>query len=103
AFAVAQRTKEIGVRMALGANRADILGLILWQGIRLVTIGLVLGLGSYSALSTLIRKMLFSVETTDYTALVLAPATLALVALAACLIPARRATKVDPIVALRAE
>jgi len=63
----------------------------------------VLGLGGYFALSTIIRKLLFSVETTDYAALVVAPAALALVALAACLIPARRATKVDPIVALRAE
>jgi putative ABC transport system permease protein len=89
--------------MALGATRANILQLILGQGVRLVALGVVLGLGGYFALSTVIRKLLFSVETTDYAALLLAPATLALVALAACLIPARRATKVDPIVALRAE
>jgi putative ABC transport system permease protein len=103
AFAVGQRTKEIGVRMALGANRMDILGLVLRQGIRLVVMGLAIGLGGYFALSTLIRKLLYSVETTDSIALLVAPATLALVALAACLIPARRATRVDPIVALRAE
>jgi putative ABC transport system permease protein len=103
AFAVAQRTKEIGVRIALGATRANILRLILNHGVRLVGLGLALGLGGYFALSTFIRKMLFSVEPTDYAALLIAPATLTLVALAACLIPARRATKVDPIVALRAE
>jgi ABC-type antimicrobial peptide transport system permease subunit len=103
AFAVGQRTKEIGVRIALGATWSNILQLVLTQGVRLIALGLVLGLGGYFALSTLIRKLLFSVETTDYAALIIAPATLALVALAACLIPARRATKVDPIVALRAE
>jgi putative ABC transport system permease protein len=103
AFAVGQRTKEIGVRMALGASGAKIVGMVLRQTVRLVAIGAAIGLGGYFGLSTLIRKMLFSVETTDYAALLIAPATLALVALAACLIPARRATKVDPIVALRAE
>jgi putative ABC transport system permease protein len=103
AFAVGQRTKEIGVRMALGATATSILKMILLQGTGLVGLGLAIGLGGYFALSTVIRKLLFSVETTDYVALVIAPATLALVALAACLIPARRATKVDPIVALRAE
>jgi putative ABC transport system permease protein len=103
AFAVGQRTKEIGVRMALGATAANIVRMILRQGAWLVALGLLLGLGGYSALSTFIRTMLFSVEPTDSAALVIAPATLALVALAACLVPARRATKVDPIVALRAE
>jgi predicted permease len=103
AFAVGQRTQEIGVRMALGATRANILQLILSQGVRLAALGIALGLGGYFALSTFIRKLLFSVETTDYAALLLAPALLTLFALAACLIPARRATKVDPIVALRAE
>jgi putative ABC transport system permease protein len=78
-------------------------GMVLRQTVRLVAIGVAIGLGGYFALSTFIRKMLFSVGTTDYAALIVAPATLALVALAACLIPARRATKVDPIVALRAE
>jgi ABC-type antimicrobial peptide transport system permease subunit len=103
AFAVGQRTKEIGVRMALGATAGKILRMILRQGVFLLTLGLALGLTGYFAVSTIIRKLLFSVETTDHAALLMAPATLALVALAACLIPARRATKVDPIVALRAE
>jgi predicted permease len=103
AFAVGQRRKEIGVRIALGATATNIVKMLLRQGAWLVGLGLVLGLGGYLALSTIIRKLLFSVETTDYAALAIAPATLALVALAACLIPARRATKVDPIVALRAE
>ena len=103
AFAVGQRTKEIGVRIALGATGANIVRMILRRGAWLVMLGLALGLGGYFAVSTIIRKLLFSVETTDYTALVIAPLTLALVALAACVIPARRATKVDPIVALRAE
>jgi putative ABC transport system permease protein len=103
AFAVGQRTQEIGVRMALGATTPNIVQMILRQGAGLVGLGLMLGLGGYFALSTVIRKLLFSVETTDFAALLVAPATLALVALAACLIPARRATKVDPMVALRAE
>jgi ABC-type antimicrobial peptide transport system permease subunit len=91
------------VRISLGATTTNILQMVLRQGAWLVTLGLAIGLGGYLALSTVIRKLLFSVETTDYAALLIAPATLALVALAACLIPARRATKVDPIVALRAE
>jgi ABC-type antimicrobial peptide transport system permease subunit len=103
AFAVGQRTKEIGVRIALGATATNILRMILRQGAWLVALGLAIGLGGYFALSTVIRKLLFRVETTDHAALLIAPATLALVALAACLIPARRATKVDPMVALRAE
>ena len=103
AFSVGQRTREIGVRIALGAPAGNILRMVVKQGGKLVAIGLTLGLGGYFALSTFVRKLLFSVDTTDSAALLLAPATLALVALAACLIPARRATKVDPIVALRAE
>jgi len=103
AFAVGQRTQEIGVRMALGANRANILGLILRQGVGLVALGVLLGLAGYFALSTIIGKLLFGVEPTDLSALLVAPLSLALVALAACMIPARRATKVDPMVALRTE
>jgi ABC-type antimicrobial peptide transport system permease subunit len=103
AFAVGQRTQEIGVRMALGANRTSILGLILRQGAGLVVLGVVLGLAGYFALSRIIGQLLFGVEPTDLVALLLAPGSLALVAIAACLIPARRATKVDPMVALRNE
>jgi putative ABC transport system permease protein len=103
AFAVGQRTPEIGVRVALGATRANILGLILRQGAGLVALGIALGLAGYFALSQVIGKMLFGVQPTDAGTLLVAPALLLLVALAACLIPARRATKVDPMVALRAE
>jgi predicted permease len=103
AFAVGQRTPEIGIRLALGATRGDILGLILRQGAGLIVLGVVIGLIGYSALSTIIAKLLFGVGTTDPLTLIIAPASLALVALLACFLPARRATKVDPMVALRAE
>jgi ABC-type antimicrobial peptide transport system permease subunit len=103
AFAVGQRTQELGIRMALGANRGSILGLILRQGVGLVALGVVLGLAGYFALSRIIAQLLFGVEPTDFVALLLAPASLTVVAIAACLIPARRATKVDPMVALRNE
>jgi putative ABC transport system permease protein len=103
AFSVGQRTNEFGVRMALGADRNAILGLVLRQGIALVASGLVLGLAGYFALGSFIRTQLFGITLTDAPTLLLAPALLALVALVACLLPARRATKVDPMVALRAE
>jgi predicted permease len=103
AFAVGQRTPEIGVRVALGATRSNILGLILRQGAGLVALGTVLGLAGYFALSGIIGKLLFGVTASDPATLLLAPLLLVAVALAACLIPARRATKVDPMVALRAE
>jgi predicted permease len=103
AFSVGQRTNEIGVRMALGANRRMILGMILRQGLVLVAIGLAIGLGGYFALGRLIQNQLFNVAPTDPATLIAAPAVLALVALLACLLPARRATRVDPMIALRAE
>jgi predicted permease len=103
AFAVGQRTPEIGVRVALGATRANILGLILRQGAGLVVLGTMLGLAGYFALSRIIGKLLFNVAPTDPATLLLAPIVLITVALAACLVPARRATKVDPMVALRTE
>ena len=103
AFAVGQRTNEIGIRMALGATRGNILGLILRQGAGLVVLGVMLGLLGYLTLSTVIGKLLFNVAATDPATLVIAPVVLAFVALAACILPARRATKVDPMVALRAE
>jgi putative ABC transport system permease protein len=103
AFAVGQRTSEIGIRLALGATRGNILGMILRQGAGLVVLGVVLGLAGYFALSAVIAKLLFGVAPTDPATLIVAPLTLAVVAIAACLIPARRATKVDPMVALRTE
>lgn len=103
AFSVNQRTPEFGIRMALGADRANILQLILRQGVALVAGGLALGLAGYFALSSYIASLLFRIAPTDPLTLVAAPLLLAGVAVAACMLPARRATKVDPMVALRAE
>jgi putative ABC transport system permease protein len=103
AYSVAQRTQEIGVRMALGAQRLHVLRLIFGQGFWLLAIGVVVGLGGAFALTRLMRTLLFEVTATDpltYTAVV---GLLAVVALLACYIPARRAAKVDPLVALRYE
>lgn len=103
AFSVGQRTSEIGVRMALGASRGQILGLIVGQGARLIGVGLAAGLAGYFSLHSLIAQLLFGVAPTDPITLVVAPLILAGVAFAACLVPARRATRVDPMVALRTE
>jgi putative ABC transport system permease protein len=102
-FIAAQRTQEIGVRMALGASRLDILRLIAGEGVRLIAIGAVLGLGAAFAATQLLRSLLFNVGAHDafsYASVVLL---LAVVALAATLIPARAAMKVQPIEALRYE
>ncbi len=103
AFSVAQRTAEFGVRLALGATPANIAALVLTQGTKLVVIGVVSGLVGYLALSRVVAKLLYGVSAADPLALALAPLVLALVALVASVLPARRATRVDPMVALRAE
>ena len=102
-FVAAQRTQEIGVRMALGATRMDILRLIAGEGVRLIVLGGVVGLGAALACAQLIRNLLFQVQPRDPLTYVAVAVLLGLVALAATLIPARAAMKVEPVEALRCE
>jgi putative ABC transport system permease protein len=101
AFSVAQRTSEFGVRMALGATPANIAALVLRSGSLLVVTGIVIGIAGYMALNRLVATLLFSTPSLDPQMLMLAPLLLALVALAACLVPAMRATRIEPVNALR--
>jgi putative ABC transport system permease protein len=103
AYSVSQRTHEVGIRMALGAGRRDVLRLFMGQGMRLVLWGLVIGLGGAFALTRLMSSLLFGVSTTDATTFVLVAVGLMLVGVFACYLPARRATRVDPLIALRYE
>jgi len=102
-FSVNERTREIGIRMALGAKRGDVLRMVLGLGMRVSAIGIVAGLGIAFAVTRLLRTLLFEVSTTDPKTFAVVVALLTLVALLACYLPARRATKVDPLVALRSE
>jgi len=101
AFGVAQRVREFGIRQALGANRRAILSLVLTQGLRTAAVGVAIGLvGSY-VLSRFLQTLLFGVQPHDVGVCIVVSVLLFIVAIAACYIPARRATKIDPMVALR--
>jgi predicted permease len=102
-YVVGQRTHEIGLRMALGAQRSHVLRLILGQGARLILIGVAIGIAGAFALTRMMASQLFMISSTDPLTFIAVSAVLALVALMACYIPARRAAKVDPMVALRYE
>ena len=103
AFAVTQRTHEIGVRMALGARSRDVLKMVVMNGMKLALIGVAIGLAGAWALSGFMKALLFGVEATDVLTFTAVSVCLLLAALLACWLPARRATKVDPLVALRYE
>ena len=102
-YSVAQRTREIGIRIALGAQLGDVLKLILRHGVRLTMLGVSLGLVGAWIVTRAISSVLYGVSATDPTTFILVSVTLTVVVLVACYIPARRATKVDPLVALRYE
>jgi putative ABC transport system permease protein len=102
-YSVAQRTNEIGIRMALGAQTGGVLRMIISQGLAYSIVGLLVGAIAAVALKRVVETELFGVEPTDPLTFVVAGITLIVVAALACWIPARRATRVDPVVALRAE
>jgi putative ABC transport system permease protein len=103
AYAVAQRTSELGLRIALGAQQVNIMSLVLKQGLKLAALGVLLGLIGAITMTRWLASLLYGVSTTDPLTFVLLATLPMIVATIACWIPARRATKVDPLVALRTE
>ena len=103
AYSVAQRTQEIGIRLALGAQKSDVFRLIVGQGLRLVSMAMVLGLLSALLLTRSIASLLYGVAAADAATMASGAILLAGIALIACWLPARKASGVDPIMALRAE
>jgi ABC-type antimicrobial peptide transport system permease subunit len=102
-YSVGQRTREIGVRMAVGAQRRNVLGLVLGQGARLAGLGIAIGLVAAIGVTRLMASLLFGVAPRDPLTFFAVPVLLMAIALLACYIPARRAMRVDPMVALRSE
>jgi len=100
---VSQRSRELGIRHALGARPEALFRMVVWQGMRPVAIGAALGLAGAVAVTTLMQSLLFSVTPVDPGAYVVATTVLAAIAISACAVPAMRATQVDPLVALRCE
>jgi predicted permease len=103
AYSVAQRTREIGLRIALGAERRDVLKLVVLHGMKLTLLGVAIGLPASYGLTKLMKSYLYGVSLTDPLTFAVISASLLVVTLAACYAPARRATKVDPMIALRCE
>jgi putative ABC transport system permease protein len=100
-YSVSLRVREIGVRMALGAQATNVLKLVAYQGLRIICVGLIIGVGAGIILGQIIGSFLYGISATDPTALLTGTLVLAVAALLACLIPAFRATRIDPITALR--
>jgi ABC-type antimicrobial peptide transport system permease subunit len=103
AYSVTQRTRELGIRMALGSSPTEVSRLVVLQGVRVLGLGLLIGLGGSVLLVRLIQSLLYGVQPTDPMVLLGVAATLTLVGFGACLLPARRATRIDPTVALNTE
>jgi putative ABC transport system permease protein len=102
-YSVTQRTHEIGIRMALGAQTKDVLKMIVGQGMTVVVIGVVIGVAASFALTRLMESLLFGVSAADPITFIVVPLILTAVAMAACFLPALRVARVDPVIALRYE